>query len=259
MSWFKKALTISTPVPGGYYTVVDPGEFYEWRFKMSIPKGTIFTKHLPQSDVFTKGFVIASAKLNPDNLISKDSTFILKNDDKSEVFLEIGQIQSPTEILAKLKSLQEKYSTSLDNFRKTLGVRKYIISQSQKPCLYKINSSDNDIIEVENYGEIKNISEKLSQIEKDIRFNPTKKTGRAYEMEKVRKFLNAKLVLDNHSLPVDSTKLETIVCFAELKPSSKYNLSVSDCLSNISDDIKDLVQLINNYQKLSWIKSSLSS
>ena len=257
MSWFVKALSISTPIPGTYYTVVDPGEFYEWRFKQAIPEGTVFTKQLPPSEIFTKGFVIASAQLNPDNLILKDNSYILKNSDSAEIMLEVGQIQSPNEILSKLRILQEKYNTSISNFQKTLNVRHYVITQDEKPSLYKISVISPEEVEIENFGAMPEIIETVENIEHDIRYRPPKKTGRAYEMEKIKKFLTAASFLHNKSVPMDSNKLETIVNYAELKPKTAYKTSIEKCFQHTSKDIRDLSLLIENYQKLSWIKSSL--
>jgi len=63
MSWFRKALNITTVHPDSFYTSMDPGEFYEWKFTGIIPKGKIFTKKLPPSEVFTAGKIIATTRL----------------------------------------------------------------------------------------------------------------------------------------------------------------------------------------------------
>ena len=128
MSWLREAYTISTPDPDAYYVAVDPGEFYEWRYTGVIPKDTIFTKKLPRSDVFTDGFVIASAVIPPSSFKDGSHGIVLTSDVNAKVNLEIGQIQSPQELLSKHKELISKFNTAVKDFIKSAETRIYFTS-----------------------------------------------------------------------------------------------------------------------------------
>ncbi len=258
MSWFKRALSISTPLPNAYYTTVDPGEFYEWRFTGAIPKGTIFTKKMPRSDIFTDGFIIASASLSCEQLEKKGFGFELKSDAHSDAILEVGQVQSPAEIIDKYKQLQRTFEKTINDFKKSSINRVFIISKEEDPHLYKILSSDEQTVKMQNFGALKDIRDRLEEVRKSLNENSMKKGRISYELADTRKFDNAMLFLGNKGLPFESSKIATLIRIARLKPQREMSLNWDELCMKLSPEAKALNGLIDRYTSLQWIHHFLS-
>lgn len=257
MSWLRRAYTISTPDPNAYYVAVDPGEFYEWRYTGTIPKGTIFTKRLPRSDIFTEGFVVASSVIPPSSLKSKRQGFELVSDVNANINLEIGQIQSPQEILAKHKELINKFNITIHDFRKSAETRTFFVSSSDDPHLYRIIGSDEETAQLENYGPIEDILSKLKTVRIALNNHSLKRDGRAHEMEDFRRFENAMTIIENGNYPIDKSVMETLIRIADLKPIQTCSSSWEECCVELSRDAYAVKNLLNRYHSLRWIRDSL--
>ncbi len=257
MSWLREAYTISTPDPDAHYVAVDPGEFYEWRYTGIIPKGTIFTKRLPRSEIFTEGLVIASAVIPPSSLKTKKHGVELTADVNVMPNLEVGQIQSPQELLAKYKDLNNKFSVAVKDFIKSAETRMYFVSLSKEPHLYRLASSNETTAHLENYGPLEDILSKLKTVRTALNQESLNRTGRAYEMEDFRRFENAMTVIENKNHPIDKATVETLISIAKLKPVNAKSSPWSECCVELSPGVREMKDLLGRYHSLRWIRDSL--
>lgn len=254
MSWLRNALNITTAYDDSYYTAVDPGDFYEWRFTQSIPKGTIFTKKLPPTEIFTKGFIIATARIPSGFLNKSDFGFETNNAVATEIMLQAGQVQSPMELIQRYYDIQQKFAVGLDRFKKASSSRMYFISDDD---LYKIGSTDVNTVEAINYGKISEIIEQLKLVQNNLRTESLKKHGRSHEMERVRRFENAMTFIENNGITVDSSKIDLLLNMSKASAQNRTKLSWELCYTKLVPEGKQNMEMIKRYQSLGWVKATL--
>lgn len=252
MSWIRKALTITTVHADSYYTSIDPGEFYEWRFRGEIPKGKVFTKRLPPSSIFTDGMLIATARIPQDALDKREFGFETNQVVTADIMLQAGQIQSPHELINRYKRIQSEFASGVDRFKATAQVRSYFAADGN---LYRI-SPDNDRVQLQHYGDIKEILNTLTEIRKSLSQTSMTKKGRAHEMEEFRRFENAMTFVQNDQVPVDSGKIDTLFRIAEINPSQTTVTSWPECYVRVSPDASTIKELLDRYDSLSWVQAS---
>ncbi len=258
MNWLKKALTITTPESGSYYTAVDPMEFYEWRFTGTIPEDTIFTKKLPRSDIFTEGLVIVSAVIPPESLHETGKFgYQLKNDIQVEAVLHAGQVQSPRETTERYIEIKKSFDERVKMFKKSCENRMYFFSSDKPSHLYFITKSEGNKVEMSNFGTTSELSKKLADVRSHLINTSMKRTGIAYEMEDFRRFENAMEFMSNPNIPVDYAKIETVVRIADLQPENTRTLNWDECYLEISPEARKTQSLIKKYESLTWLKHSL--
>jgi len=257
MSWFRQALMVSPPTRGSLYTVVDPGEFYEWRFTGEIPKGTVFSVKLPPSEVFTQGMLIASAEVPASEIEKKNFGHELRSNIKSNIVLHVGQIQTPKEIIEKFQTLKKKFNKSINDFKTSCDTRRFIHSSEAEPSLYKVKQCNADTIEMESYGVINAIMPHLYAGRKKLYQTSNVKKGRAYELDALKKYDQALTFFQNSQLYSDPAKLEFMFQYTDVKPLSSMRLSWKDCFMKMSKDACATKKLIDQYGSLQWIKETL--
>lgn len=253
MSWFRKALTITTVYDDSFYTVIDPGEFYEWKFTGVIPQGKIFTKRLPESSVFTDGYVIATARLPESELIKKAFGFETKRPIKSDIFIQAGQIQTSKELIDRYHDIRSQLNNGVEAFKNSISSRPYFVNNEH---IYHVSSAGDKAI-IMNYGPVNKIAEQLSELRELLNQQSMRKKGRAFEMSDFRKFENAMTFLDNVNIPVDSLKIETILKSSNISPQNTREVVWSDCFLEISNDAKVMNEVLNRYESLSWVRAAL--
>ncbi len=258
MSWFKKALTIALPLPGAYYTAIDPVEFYEWRFNQFVPKGAMFTKKLPRSDIFTQGRVIVSATIPPESLEKKSFGYELKKDTESDVVLTAGQIASPVELILKYKNLKDNFYRTLDQFKQSYEARQYMVSIGDNPHLYRLASQQDGEVELENFGAIKEIKEKLQEARIALGKATSKKVGKAHELEKYRKFENAMVLIESLQFPLDAPKTTLLLRSANIQPEQKRKMPWKQCYIELSEDASQLASRLSAFNELNWVQQTMN-
>lgn len=256
MSWYRTALNITTIHEDSYYTTVDPGDFYEWRFTQRIPKDTIFTKSLPPSEVFTKGLIIATARLNHEDLVKQDFGYKTSEDTYAEIMLQAGQVQSPAELIERLRRLSLEFKANTETFKKECSTRQFYIAGSE-PSLYQVKSLDDGSSELMDYGEIDEITKKLKIAIQSLRAKSEVKEGRAHELEALRRFENALTFLENKNLPVLSSQVGIALRLGNLKPLRTTKMSWADCYATLDKNAQASQDLIQRHFSLSWVKSYL--
>ena len=155
MSWFRKAFSISTFDSNSYYSVLDPVEFYDWKYTSTAPKGSHFTKYLPSSDIFTDGRIIVSARVDNTKLLRDGSSYKLSEESPVDVSLQIGCIPSARELLFKYQNLSNSFFSGLKSFKGYLINRIYITSANEEPHLFRLAEYDNNSVYLHNFGSIK--------------------------------------------------------------------------------------------------------
>jgi hypothetical protein len=256
MNWLKKAFTTVTNQPGAYYTVVSPPEFYEWRFRQVIPKGTKFTEKMPRSDAFTEGKVIAYASLPPESLSKSGAMLELSDDTPGMIDLTAGEILSPKEVMAKYQQIKVAFDHALDGFRQSTETQKYFTSVEEKPKLYRVLNSSVATVELQNFGPVKELKEKFAEVQSRLQKESYHKKWRAYEMENFRRFENYMMVLQNPTVPIDAPKMEFLLRVAGSKPIQTRKIPWMQCFLEISTEAKNMNNQIAAFNSLSWVKHS---
>lgn len=253
MSWFRKALSVTTRYPDSYYTVVDPGEFYEWKFKETIPKGKTFTTELPPSTSFADGMLIATARLPQEGLDKKGFGYETNQDLITDIHLQAGQIQSPKEILQKYKQVQSSFNDSVKRFKSASEVRSYFSSDDH---LFRISSIDDTSVSLLNFGKIKDLARSLALKRQLLNTESLSRKGRAYEMEEFRRFENAMTFVQNSQIPVDSSKIDLLLRTAKIEPEQTVKLGWTSCFVQLSPEARSSKKLLDRYESLSWVRAS---
>ena len=256
MSWFRKALSITTAYDDSYYTAIDPGEFYEWRFKGSIPKGKVFSKKLPPSEIFTRGMIIACVRL-PEDVLNKGSFgFSTKHAVDTEIFLQAGQIQSPGELVQRYHRIKDQFYNSIQDFKKACRIRYYFTSGKQKE-LFRISFASNDEPKLHTFGPMSEILKELASKQKQLSDETLSKQGRSYEMESFKRFKDAMMFASNPQIPLDSMKIDTLLISAGVESKSISSISWHDCYVKVVPEAEATKKLLDNYESMSWVRASL--
>lgn len=253
--WLRYALNITTKRSNSYYTAIDPGEFYEWKFSGYIPKGKIFTKGLPSSDIFTKGLIIATAKIPSSQLDQKEFGLETNCLVPADIVIQAGQIPSPQELLDRFIRAQTAFQYSVDEFKKSASIRSYFKTNN---ALYRITMDNSGLPQLCYYGSIKDISDQLSVIRKSLSKDSLIKKGKSLEMEDFRRFENAMTFIQNDHLPIDTKKIDTLLRIAEIKPKTTSSSDWQNCLLVVSEDARKTFALLQRYQSLNWVREMSS-
>ena len=258
MSWLRTAFTICTPDSQAYYTVLDPIEFYEWRFTDKAPKGHTFTHKLPPSDIFTEGKVIASAIVSESSLKPDKGGYILAEDSSVNIKIQVGQMPSPQELLDRYHELIKTRDKGVDAFKNNLLTRLYINSTTDNPHLFRISHYTDKDVTMHNFGSIKDLTEQFALVREALIKESMDKTGRAHEMEEFRRYENAITFINNSHLHVDSSKLDRLIETSGVKALQTRTLPWTECYLDISPGARYTHELIKHYEDQTWVKSVLA-
>ena len=259
MSWFRRALTISTPDPGSYYAVINSGEFYEWRYTQTAPKGSIFTACLPPTDIIAEGKIIVSAFVDEDKLVKKADAFELKEDSPVEVVLRVGCMPSPQELLYKHKESQKAFERGLDRFKEDIPTRLYVDSQTKDPHLFRISHWTQNDVTLHNFGSIKTLIKQFSEMREALAQDVMDKTGRAHEMEEFRRYENAMTFINNSHLHVDASKMDRLIQSAGIKSVQTRKIPWKECYLELSHGARVLQEQIDRFNTNTWVEASLAN
>ncbi len=258
MSWLRTAFTICSPNSQAYYTVLDPVEFYEWRFTNKAPKGQAFTHTLPPSDIFTEGKVIASAIVTESSLKPSKEGYILTEDSPVDVKIQVGQMPSPQELLDRYDELTKTRDRGINAFKQNLLTRLYINSTTDNPHLFRLSHYTDKDVTMHNFGSIKSLIEQFSLVRGALIDESMDKTGRAHEMEEFRRYENAMVFTNNSHLHVDSSKLDRLIETSGVKALQIRTLPWTECYLDASPGAQQLNARIKHYEDQTWVKSVLA-
>ena len=256
MSWFRKSFAISIPDPGSFYCALDPIEFYEWRYTFA-PKGAKLTTQLPPSDIFTEGKVIASVQIDETKIKPQKGAFVLTEDTPVSASIKVGYMPSPAELLDKHKELKKTFARGVDSFKENLQTRIYIDSQTDRPHLFRLYKFDNATATLHNFGPIDELVEKFSKVREVLSKEILDKTGRAFEMEKFKRYDSALLFANNSHLHVDASKMDRLVETAQLKSKQTITVPWKECYIDLSHGAKILNKQIEKYESMKWVQDAL--
>ncbi len=254
MSWFRKALAITVPREGSYYSVMDPVEFYEWRFTGKAPQGSVFQNHLPPSDIFTENKIIVSAIVPPDSLKKTSDGFLLKEDSAVDVVLQIGRMLNAEELIEQNKQHVRTLSTGMDRFKEDAVTKLFVHSEEEQPSLYRIAEYTDDNVQFHNYGYVVDLIERFAEARKFFRENATEKKGRAYEMEEFRRYENTMEYVNNSHLYVDASKLQRLLQSANVEPKYTKKLPWKDFYLLMSKGARNMQNVIEKFNSMNWVK-----
>lgn len=254
MSWLRRILADRPVITGEFYTAVDPADFYEWSFSQTIPKGTVFTPTAPPSDTFTQGYVVAAAKIRPDQLNGEGK---LNEDAHADLDLRVGSASSPKELLIKFDRMKKDFTQKIDSF-KTAAIhqRYFLFSKGKHVHLYKLDDSDG-MASITDFGNIDEIKEKLAQARQVSASKAATKKGRAYELEEFRRFENILTMVSNSNVPIDCGRVDFVLKVAQIKPVQKSSIDWQECYTRFSPEGRDLEQRIASISSLKWVQAGL--
>lgn len=255
MSWLRRSFTVCAPDKLAYYTVLDPVEFYEWRFTGYAPKGHIFSHKLPPSDIFTEGKVVASATISDSDLKPTKLGFALTKDSPVEVKLAIGNMPSPQELIDKYKNMIKSRERGLEAFKQDLITRIYIDSQTDNPHLFRMSHYTDTDVTMHNFGSVEKLIEQFSMIRQALIEESTKKTGRSHEMEEFRRYENAMTFTNNSHLHVDASKMDRLIETSGVKAMQTRTLPWIECYLDVSPGAQQLQSRIKHFENQTWIRS----
>lgn len=258
MSWLRTAFSISSPNTQAYYTTLDPIEFYEWRFTHKAPKGHMFTRQLPPSDIFTEGKVIVSAVVVESSLKTNKSSYVLKEDSPVDVSIVVGQMSSPQELIDRYYEIKKTRDRGLIAFKEDLVTRLYVDSQTDDPHLFRMAHYTDENVTMHNFGSIKDLNEQFALVREALQKESTSKTGRAFETEEFRRYENAMVFTNNSHLHVDSSKLDRLIETSGVRALRTRTLSWEELYLDTSPGARHLNERIKHYEDQTWIKSVLA-
>lgn len=255
MSWFRKAFSISIPDSNSYYCSLYPLDFYEWKYTGSIPKGTFLTKHLPPSDTFIGGKIIASVEC--DKIRPHKNGFELTESSPALVSVKIGRILSASEVLNKYKELKKNFDRGLQSFKHDFKTRLYAHSITDKPHLFRFSKQLDEMVTLKNFGPVEDLTKKFSETKAKLSRAAKTPVGRSYELEDLKKYDNAMAFVNNSHLHVDAIKMDQLInqsgsAFTEM------TIPWIKCYLDLSQGAQLLDEEIKNYESKTWIRDLIS-
>lgn len=258
MSWLRTAFTICSPDPRAYYTVLDPVEFYEWRFTNKAPKGYLFTHNLPPSDIFTEGRVIASAVVPESNLKRNKRGYTLVADGPVDIQLKVGYMPSPQELINKYKNLVQMQNKGMEAFKEDLLIRLYVNSSTDNPHLFRLFHHTDEEVTMHNFGSIEELAKQFALARSSILDEAMGKTGRSYEMEEFRRYENAMTFINNSHLHVDASKMDRLIESSGAKALQTKTLPWLECYLDVSPGARQTSDRIQHFENQKWVQAVLS-
>lgn len=255
MSWFRTAFEICSPDRDGYYSVLDPVEFYEWRFTDTAPKGAVFTLKLPPSDIITEGKIIVSARVPDIKLKPTKEGFALVEDAPVEVRLRIGYMPSPQELIQKYSEWNKIFSRGLESFKEDVITRLYVNSATETPHLFRLHSYTDEDVTMHNFGSVQDLIEEFAIIREALSEESMDKEGRAYELEEFRRYDNAMTFVNNSHLHVDASKMDRLLETSGVIAKQKKTARWKDCYLEASIGAKILDEKIRRFEEYSWVNA----
>ncbi len=256
MSWLRRAFSITVPDLGSYYSVLTPEKFYEWKYTQIAPKGSIFTDHLPPSDIITEGKIIVSAFVDEDKLKKEADVLKLKEDSPVDVVLRVGYMPSPQELLHKYKESQKSFQRGLNWFKEDMQIRLYTDSHTKHPHLFRISHWTKDEVTFHNFGRVKDLIEQFSEFKESLSQDAMDKTGRAYEMEEFRRYENAMTFVNNSHLHIDALKMDRLIESSGIKSTQTKTLPWKECYLELSHGAKILEEQIGRFGSNTWVQAA---
>ena len=258
MGWLRTAFNICEPDSQAYYTVLDPIEFYEWRFTNKAPKGQTFTHRLPPSDIFTGGKIIASTIVTESSLKPSKDGYILTEDSTVDVRLKVGQMPSPQELIDRYHELKKTRDRGMDAFKEDLLTRLYINSTTKNPHLFRVSHYTDEDVTMHNFGSVEDLVKQFALVRKALIEKSLDKIGRAHEMEEFRRYENAMIFTNNSHLHVDSSKLDRLIETSGVKAMHTKTLPWTEFYLDVSPGARQLNDRIKHYEDQTWVKSVLA-
>lgn len=258
MSWLRTAFNICTPDSGAYYTILDPIEFYEWRFTNTAEKGHFFTHKLPPSDIFTEGQVIASAIVTESSLSPSEGGYTLVENSPVDVKIRVGHMPSPQELIDRYHEMVKLRDKGVEAFKQDLLTRLYVDSKTDNPHLFRLSHYTDEEVTMHNFGSVNKLIEQFSLVRQALIDESMDKTGRAHEMEEFRRYENAMTFTNNSHLYVDSSKLDRLIETSGVKALQTKTLPWTEYYLDISPGAQLLDNRIHHFEDQTWVRSVLS-
>lgn len=252
MNWLRTCVSHNS-----FFTAVDPADFYEWKVSGVLPKGSRFSKGMPPSDVFSKGFVVATASLPESSLQQikdENGMFELTADTNAEVQFYVGAALSPSELLDKYHRLKKEFAIDLDHFRRTSISQQFIVNPNDNK-VYRI-AEKGDKAEIAEYETFPEIQKQLIQSRRAITNESQIKKWRSYELEKLRRFESTFVMLNNKHSIVDPASVAQIFAVANISPLKTTVQSWEEYFTKVSADAKSQYDRIQALDRMHWIKEA---
>ena len=254
MRWLKKALTITQLGTDTFYTIVDPYEFYEWRYTGTIPAGTEFSKYLPPTDIISTGKVVACAKVN-ENLLQKKGYYLeLQRPISGSPTIRIGQIPSAKELKSRFDNMYEKFKIALSQFVSECKISRFYTTADS--VLHKISYADQSSSYIEDFGKMKDIMKTIEAKREELKKISDIKNGRAHEMVEFVKYSQALAFINSLHLQGNSDKMNYLISVAGVSPAMQRRVSWKDCYLEFSPIAKGNYDIIVSAGKKTWMQSS---
>lgn len=254
MNWIKKLSQYN--MGDVYYTVVDPADFYEWKFSGTIPQGTRFTKRMPPTSSFTTGQIIAVSRINS-NLKEEDGVFRTTDDISADIHLHAGSVLSPSDVAKKYIDMINTFQKEVDSFKERVLLEKYALMGTDPVCLYKFEDKGNVAV-LYNYGPLSEARKKLSVAQKYLMNEAMKKKGRSYELEDFRRFENFLTLIDNKNIPVSYSVIDNAIRLAGIKPEKEESINWTKCYIKLSEEGKSNYNKIQALSEMKWLKHAVN-
>lgn len=258
MNWLRTAFTICSPDSGAYYTVLDPIEFYEWRFTNKAPKGHIFTRELPPSDIFTGGQIIASAIVPESNMKHTKAGYGLVADGPVDIQLKVGYMPSPQELMEKYENLIHIQNKGVGAFKEDLLIRLYVNSSTDNPHLFRMSHYTDEEVTMHNFGSVEELTKQFALVRSAILDEAMDKTGRSYEMEEFRRYENVMVFTNNSHLHVDASKLDRLIESSGVKALQTKTLPWLECYLDVSPGARQISDRIQHFEDQKWVQAVIA-
>ncbi len=254
MNWIKKLSQYN--MGDVYYTVVDPADFYEWKFSGTIPKGTRFTKRMPPSESFTTGQMVAASRINS-HLKEDNGIFQTTEDVKSDIHLHAGNVLSPSDVAKKYIDMVHQFQKEVESFKERVLIEKYAVMGHDPACLYKFEDRGDTAV-LYNFGPLSEARKKFSVVQKSLMADAMKKKGRSYELENFRRFENFLTLIDNKEVPVNYSVIDNAIKLSGIKPEKEDKLSWTSCYIKLSEEAKTNYEKIQTLSSIKWLKHAVN-
>lgn len=259
MNWLKqlRATSIIRDSNQTLYTIASQHDFYDWSFNHQIPSNVQFKRTLPQLNHTNSDDLVISVTLPFYDIEKKKDGYSVKNSKNAQIDIKSGKADNLSELVEKNLLRQGKLNKDLETFKKTLLSQKYMVMGGDFLHMFRVANIKGDKIELDDLGYIEDLKNATQLHISSLKKNASHKTGRAHEMESLKRFETAMMNASGFK-NINPSHMDVILASMETKPISQKSENAKDLFLQIHPEKQSEVNKLSQFFSASYVKSYLS-
>lgn len=258
MNWLQASTKTIKGTTKTYYTLADQDDFYDWALSHDIPKDIPFTQSLPQLDPVNPEKVVIAIYAPFYSMSKQSDRFFVQNSDNIIIDLKSGTVDNIADLIEKNQMRHAKMLKDINSFKTALLAKRYIISGKKFPHLLRVKGIQDNSVSIDDFGFIDDIK-KATQLHLTVlQKSSSKKTGRAYEMEELKRF-ETYLLSSTATNNADASKMDFVLESMKAKPVQSKHQDVKDLFIAVYPDKEEQLAKLAKFFSRPYVQTFLST